>query len=67
MLAYHPGLSYFAPAIPRRPVDRCPFIKSFTNFVPTNFTFVVLLLLWLWLVGGGGGGGVGVLPFVRSS
>jgi hypothetical protein len=23
LLGYHPGLSYFAPATPRRPVDRC--------------------------------------------
>eukprot|EP01050_Picozoa_sp_SAG11_P020531 SAG11_NODE_3475_length_2425_cov_1.455718_2_plen_373_part_00 len=38
LLGYHPGFSYFAPAIPRRPVDRCPHPDAFTNFIPTNFT-----------------------------
>ena len=28
VLAYHPGLSYFHPATPRRPVDRCPHPDS---------------------------------------
>lgn len=34
---YHPGLSYFHPATPRRPVDRAPHPDAFTNFVPTEF------------------------------
>jgi hypothetical protein len=36
-MAYHPGLSYFHPATLRRPVDRSPHPKAFTNFVPTEF------------------------------
>jgi hypothetical protein len=34
---YHPGLSYFHPATPRRPVDRSPHPDAFCNFVPTDF------------------------------
>ena len=34
---YHPGLAYFHPATPRRPVDRNAHIDSFTNFIPTEF------------------------------
>ena len=34
---FHIGLSYFHPAMPMRPVDRTPSLKSLTNFVPSNF------------------------------
>ena len=30
---YHPGLSYFQPATPRRPVDRNAHMDAFTNFI----------------------------------
>ena len=32
-----PGLSYFRPAIPRRPVDRCSADDSMAHFIPTAF------------------------------
>jgi hypothetical protein len=32
-----PGLTYFHPAIPRRPVDRGTMDDSMTHFVPTQF------------------------------
>jgi|EP01047_Picozoa_sp_COSAG01_P036204 hypothetical protein len=35
--AFHPGLSYMQPAMPRRPVDRSPDLDSYTHFVPTEF------------------------------
>eukprot|EP01043_Picozoa_sp_COSAG02_P019910 COSAG02_NODE_971_length_15551_cov_4.415157_4_plen_204_part_00 len=41
---FHLGLSYFHPAMPIRPVDRTPSIKSLTNFVPTDFNTGVLAL-----------------------
>ena len=34
---FHPGFSYFHPALPKRPVDRTPSLKSVTNFVPNEF------------------------------
>jgi hypothetical protein len=34
---FHPGLSYFRPALQKRPVDRTPSLKSVTNFVPYAF------------------------------
>jgi hypothetical protein len=34
---FHPGLAYFRPALPKRPVDRTPSLKSLTNFVPHAF------------------------------
>ena len=37
LFLYHPGLSYFKPATPRRPVDRNAHIDAFTNFIPTEF------------------------------
>lgn len=41
---FHLGLSYFHPAMPIRPVDRTPSIKSLTNFVPTDFNTHAKLL-----------------------
>jgi len=35
--AFLPGLSYFKPAIPLRPVDRGPTDDSMANFIPTQF------------------------------
>ena len=35
--AYHPGLSYMQPAMPRRPVDRTAHLDGYTHFVPTEF------------------------------
>ena len=35
--AFLPGLSYFAPAVPRRPVDRAATDAGFNHFVPTEF------------------------------
>lgn len=35
--AFLPGLSYFHPALPRRPVDRSTTDESFNHFVPTEF------------------------------
>jgi hypothetical protein len=35
--AFHPGLAYMHPAVPRRPVDRTPDLDGFTHFVPTAF------------------------------
>jgi hypothetical protein len=32
-----PGLAYFAPAIPRRPLDRGSTDDSFAHFIPTQF------------------------------
>lgn len=36
-MAYLPGLSYFAPALPKRPVDRGSTDYSLAHFVPTEF------------------------------
>ena len=45
---YHPGLSYFQPATPRRPVDRNAHMDAFTNFIrgctQINFRIRSLLL-----------------------
>ena len=38
LLAYHPGFSYFAGALPRRPSDRNAHPDAFTNLIPTNFS-----------------------------
>jgi hypothetical protein len=38
MAAFMPGLSYFAPAVPARPLDRCSRKECFTHFIPTNFS-----------------------------
>jgi len=35
--AFLPGLAYFAPAIPQRPVDRAATDAGFNHFVPTQF------------------------------
>ncbi|MCS7180826.1 MAG: beta-galactosidase trimerization domain-containing protein, partial [bacterium] len=35
--AFLPGLSYFYPAIPKRPVDRGNMETSFSHFMPTDF------------------------------
>ena len=36
-----PGLSYFKPAIPKRPVSRGPSDEDFNHFLPTEFNAVV--------------------------
>lgn len=40
-----PGLSYFLPAIPKRPADRGGTDASFTHFVPSEFDWSILDLL----------------------
>lgn len=35
---WHPGFSYFLPAIPLRPADRGGTDRAFTHFVPSNFS-----------------------------
>jgi hypothetical protein len=35
--AFQPGLSYFHPALPRRPVDRATTDDSMAHFIPTDF------------------------------
>jgi hypothetical protein len=37
LAAFMPGLSYFHPALPRRPVDRSTTDESFNHFIPTAF------------------------------
>ena len=40
--AFLPGLSYMAPAIPRRPIDESSNASSFDHFVPTAFSDAAL-------------------------
>src|SRR5262249_7726980 len=40
-LAYLPGLSYFKPAMPKRPVDRGATDDSMAHFVPRDFDAVL--------------------------
>ena len=45
LLAFHPGLSYMYPALPKRPVDRTPVMTGLTNLVPTKMDGAVRQLL----------------------
>ena len=45
--AFLPGLSYFAPAIPSRPIDETSSGSSFTHFVPTEFSAAALRMIAL--------------------
>jgi hypothetical protein len=49
--AFLPGVSYFAPAIPLRPVDRASVDEGFNHFIPTEFNFAARDLLTLPLAG----------------
>lgn len=42
---FYPGLSYFDPAIPRRPISRGTLDTSFNHFVPTEFNLAAKTLL----------------------
>jgi hypothetical protein len=44
-LAYLPGLSYFGPAVPRRPVDRGSTDDAMAHFIPTAFNTTTRTLL----------------------
>lgn len=46
-----PGLSYFAPAIPLRPVDRASVDSGMNHFIPTEFAIAAKDLLTLPLSG----------------
>ena len=45
LAAFHPGLSYLATAIPRRPVARGATDETFNHWVPSNFSTGVRALL----------------------
>lgn len=49
-LGFLPGLSYFDPAIPLRPVDRGSTDDNFNHFLPTEFSEVAKALITLPLV-----------------
>ena len=43
--AFHPGLSYFLPALPVRPTDRGGLDSSYTHFIPSAYDPDVLTLI----------------------
>lgn len=50
-MGYMPSLSYFAPAIPLRPVDRASVDEGMDHFIPTEFDTTARDLLTLPLAG----------------
>lgn len=55
-MGFHPGLSYYFPALPKRPVDRTPVMSGYTNFVPTDMDIGVRRLIGAAVFGDVGGG-----------
>src|SRR5205085_11310212 len=47
-----PGLSYFAPAMPQKPMDRGASDESMTHFLPIDFHFDAALMVTLEAVRG---------------
>lgn len=47
--AFLPGLSYFHPALPKKPIDRGATDDTYSHFVPTNFFFPLSERLGLML------------------
>lgn len=44
--AFLPGLAYFKPALPLRPVDRGAVDDTLSHFLPTDFNEPIFTLLW---------------------
>lgn len=44
-LGFLPGLSYFKPALPLRPVDQSMAVDSMAHFLPTNFDRIAIALI----------------------
>ena len=43
--SFHPGLSYFLPALPLRPTDRGGLDSAYTHFIPSAYDTAVLALI----------------------